>query len=389
MARVAVVVGTRPEAIKLASVIRALHSYAPKLQTMICATGQHRELLDQAMADMSLRADRNLNLMTERQALAGLLARAIAGIDEVFRDWEPDMCVVQGDTTSALAGALVAYLSQTPVAHVEAGLRSGDPLAPFPEEANRRMISQLARLHFAPTRRAAEALVTERVPSLRITVTGNTVIDSLLWARKRLATAQEPAASSRMLLVTLHRRETFGKDMEAVCRAILGIVVSRSDVRVLFPVHPSPSVRQPVRQILGEHPRIELSEPLPYRELVGALVRCHFVLTDSGGIQEEAPSLGKPVLVLRNATEREEGLVAGTASLIGTDPRRIMAAALRLLDDDALYLRMSQAKNPYGDGLAGGRIAHAIAEELGVYAGPPPTPFVAPSGAVKDATAVA
>ncbi len=364
---VILVFGTRPEVIKLAPVARALRRYGSEIETLLCSTGQHRELLDQALFDVGLHQDVDLHLMTERQPLATLLARAITALDGLFREKAPDFVVVQGDTTSAVAAALAAYLLRIPVGHVEAGLRSGDQHEPFPEEANRRVIAQLATLHFAPTEAAAATLARESPPSPRIFLTGNTVIDSLLRVREGLGSrAPGGLGEQRMLLVTLHRRESQGQCMEDVCSAIMAIVVSRPDVRVLFPVHPSPAVREPVYRILGRHPRIQLCEPLPYRELVGALDRCHFVLTDSGGIQEEAPALGKPVLVLRNATERQEGIEAGTAALVGTDPHAILRAALTLLDNDEIYARMAQARNPYGDGRAGTRIGHIIAEELGV-----------------------
>ena len=364
--RVVLVFGTRPEVIKLAPVARALSKYESDIETLLCSTGQHRELLDQALLDVGLHSDIDLHLMTERQPLATLFARAIVGVDRTLRSLGPDYVVVQGDTTSAVAAAFAAYLLRIPVGHVEAGLRSNDQYEPFPEEANRRIISQLATLHFAPTKASDAALAGESLPSPRIYLTGNTVIDSLLWVRERLKSrAPEPARHQKTVLVTLHRRVSSGECLEDVCRAIMAMVVSRPHVQVLFPVHPSPAVREPVHAILGGHPRIDLCEPLSYRELVAALDRCHFVLTDSGGLQEEAPTLGKPVLVVRNVTERREGILAGTAALVGTEPQTILRAALILLDDDSTYARMAQARNPYGDGHAGARIATILANELG------------------------
>ena len=374
-ARVALVIGTRPEAIKLAPVVRALERFRPRIEPLVCATGQHRELLDQALVDMELKVHRNLHLMSERQELAALLARAIGGLDEVLREWQPSWCVVQGDTSSALAGALAAHLRGISVAHVEAGLRSGDLSEPFPEEANRRLIAQLAQLHFAPTARAARALQGESLASPRIHVTGNTVVDSLLWMLRRLPVPARESNGRRTVLVTLHRRESFGPALARICRGLLAIAVSRPDVRIVFPVHPSPRVRGPVREILGNHPAVDLCDPLPYSDFIATLASCFLVVTDSGGVQEEAPALGKPVLVVRNKTERDEGVRAGTAWLIGTNPRRILGSALKLLDDPDAYRRMAHATSPYGDGHAGERVAHALAADLGMYSRPPPAPF--------------
>jgi len=338
------------------------------------------------MEDMDLRPDIELGLMREGQRLGALLSRTLRAVDEVLERHRPDIVVVQGDTTSATAASLASYLERIPVAHVEAGLRSGEAFEPFPEEANRRVISQLATLHFAATSSAARQLEIERVPSPRIHVTGNTVIDALLETVERYPRPRGWSTDGPVrLLVTLHRRESLGAPLAGICRALLALVVKYPRVRIHFPVHPAPAVRRPAYAILGNHPRIELVEPLPYPDFVAALNACYFVLTDSGGVQEEAPALGTPVLVLRNATERVEAIDAGTAMLVGTSPKNIVRAASWLLDTPAAHQLMSKASNPYGDGRASERIAYLLLSELGVGREPKPPAFEveAPSEPVK------
>jgi UDP-N-acetylglucosamine 2-epimerase (non-hydrolysing) len=366
--RILLVFGTRPEAIKLAPVALALRSRQAELETRLCVTGQHRDMLDQALAGFGLAADIDLNLMRPQQTLAGLTTRAIRALDGVIRRVRPDLVIVQGDTTSAFVGALAAYYHRVPVAHLEAGLRTGDLYQPFPEEGNRRLIGTLTALHFAPTSRAARQLRREGTPPERIFVTGNTVIDALLQIKRESQRGAATVCSQRrrLVLLTMHRRESFGLPLENICRAILKLVERNPDVEVAFPVHASPFVREPVLRLLAGHRRIHLSEPLDYRALVQVLDACYLVLTDSGGIQEEAPALGKPVLVLREKTERPEAIAAGTAKLVGTGTQRVLRAAERLLRDEIVYRRMAHAGSPYGDGRAAERVVDALRFHFGL-----------------------
>jgi UDP-N-acetylglucosamine 2-epimerase (non-hydrolysing) len=364
-----VIFGTRPEAIKLFPVIRALEAQ-PGIAVRSCVTAQHRGLLDQVLGIAGLVPDIDLDLMEPGQSLDRLTARLLTGLGEVMDRERPDAVIVQGDTATAMAGALAAYYRRVPVAHVEAGLRSGDIYQPWPEEVNRRIVAPIARWHFAPTDTAAAALRAETIPADAIHVTGNTVIDALHWTRGRiaadptLAAGLDPVAArlagKRLILVTTHRRENFGEGMAAIARAIIRIA-AREDVGVLFPVHPNPAVGATMAAMLGDHPRVALVDPLDYPQFVRALGLAEIVLTDSGGVQEEAPALGKPVLVLRETTERPEGVAARTAKLVGTDEERIVSEIFTLLDDKAAYGAMAQAHNPYGDGHAAARIAEILA----------------------------
>jgi UDP-N-acetylglucosamine 2-epimerase (non-hydrolysing) len=366
--KVLVVFGTRPEAIKLFPVVRALAA-RPGLDVRTCVTAQHRGLLDQVLDVAGLRPDLDLDLMEPGQTLDRLTARLLTGLGEVLDAEQPDRVIVQGDTATAMTGALAAYYRRIPVAHVEAGLRSGDIHHPWPEEVNRRMIAPIADLHFAPTQTAADALARENVTA-GVHVTGNTVIDALHWTRTRIdadpslaAGLDEVAqrfAGKRIVLVTTHRRENFGGGMEAIARAIR-TVAQRPDVAVLFPVHPNPNVGPVMDAVLGDLPNVARIAPLDYPHFIRALSMCHLALTDSGGVQEEAPALGKPVLVMRDTTERPEGVEAGTAKLIGTDERRIVSEVSTLLDDSHAYSAMARAHNPYGDGHAAERIAEIVA----------------------------
>ncbi|MGN7161651.1 non-hydrolyzing UDP-N-acetylglucosamine 2-epimerase [Sphingomonas sp. SAFR-052] len=366
--RVSVVFGTRPEAIKLFPLVHALRAH-PGFDCRVVVTAQHREMLDQVLAFAGIVPDIDLNLMTAGQSLDGLTARLLNALGPVFDAERPDRVIVQGDTASAMVAALAAYYRKVPVAHVEAGLRSHDIHHPWPEEVNRKIVASIADLHFAPTRTAADALLAENVPPSRVQVTGNTVIDALHMARDRIAadprhTAGLDAvarrfAGKRILLVTTHRRENFGGGMESIARAIARIA-ERDDIGVVFPVHPNPQVRGVMAAMLGDNPRIALIDPLDYPQFVRLLDLCYLVLTDSGGVQEEAPGLGKPVLVLRETTERPEGVAAGTARLIGSDEDRIVAEVVRLLDDPAAHAAMARAHNPFGDGHASARIVETL-----------------------------
>src|SRR5262249_47283636 len=320
--------------------------------------------------------DLDLNLMRAGQTLTSLTTRAVTALDKAMTLVQPDLAIVQGDTTSAMVGALVAYYHRVPVAHLEAGLRTGDLFQPFPEEANRRLIGALATLHFAPTPSAARRLKREGVSARQIFITGNTVIDALLRVRRDLPHegGHAPACERRLVLLTMHRRESFGHPLENICRAMLTLVERNPNVDIVSPVPASPLVRQPVERLLGSHPRTALREPLNYRAFVQLLDACDLVLTDSGGIQEEAPALGKPVLVLRNKTERREAIQAGTAQLVGTNPRRVLRAAETLLRDQVAYQAMAQARNPYGDGSSAQRVVAALRFHFGLTA-KRPAPF--------------
>ncbi len=351
--------GTRPEAIKLAPLILHLRRFPDRYTVRICATAQHRQMLDQVLKAFELVPDFDLGAMSQGQTLLASSARILAALEPVFAEVNPDLVIVQGDTTTTLCGALAAFYHRVPVAHVEAGLRTGDLAQPFPEEANRVLTSRIATLHFAPTRQAAANLAQEGI-STGVSVTGNTGIDAVLHVRDRLEqTGSEAAEADRLILITAHRRESFGDGFERICQAIL-TVADRGDAKILYPVHLNPNVRDVVNRTLASHPKITLCEPLDYVSFVGAMSRAAIILTDSGGIQEEAPSLGKPVLVLREKTERPEAVEAGTVKLVGTDVDRIVTEANRLLDSPEEYARMSRIHNPYGDGHASERIETAI-----------------------------
>jgi len=365
--RLLLVFGTRPEAIKLCPLVRELRA-RDRFQVRICVTAQHREMLDQVLGVFGIEPDHDLNLMWPGQTLSALTARILDGMEKVLAAESPDLVLVQGDTTTTLAGALSAFYQHIPVAHVEAGLRTGDLGHPFPEEINRVLTSQVTRLHFAPTRRAEANLLAEGVPPERIHVTGNTGIDAVLYVCAALETGRLPAAdwswldgSRKLIVVTSHRRENFGDGFAREMRALTRLA-ERPDVELVYPVHRNPNVLGPAHEMLGGRPHIHLIEPLPYVPFVDLLRRAYLLLTDSGGIQEEAPSLGKPVLVLREKTERPEAVEAGTVKLVGTDEERIVREAVTLLEDEAEYRRMTRVHNPYGDGQASRRIGDLLAE---------------------------
>jgi UDP-N-acetylglucosamine 2-epimerase (non-hydrolysing) len=367
--RALIVFGTRPEAIKLAPVITALRGQA---QVHVCVTGQHREMLDQVLRVFDIRADHDLNLMQPRQDLYDVTAAVLMALRDVIVGARPELVVVQGDTTTTMAAALAAFYAQVPVAHVEAGLRTGDLHRPFPEEANRRITAALADLHFAPTAGARDNLLAEGIAAERITVTGNTGIDALLQVAARLErgdiavrlpeSIEHVSRGRRLLVVTGHRRESFGEGFRKICQALRRIVEEHPDVAIVYPVHLNPNVRGPVYELLGQVPRVVLSEPLEYLPFVALMRKAEVLLTDSGGVQEEGPSLGKPVLVMRDRTERPEGVAAGVAWLVGTDPQRICAEVSRHLSGAAGYQALP--KNPYGDGKAAERIADVVTRFL-------------------------
>jgi UDP-N-acetylglucosamine 2-epimerase (non-hydrolysing) len=366
--KILVVFGTRPEAIKLAPVIGALRSVA---DVQVCVTAQHRQMLDQVLRVFAIRPDRDLNVMRAGQDLTDITAAVLSGIRDVLADERRDLVVVQGDTTTTMAVALGAFYARVPVAHVEAGLRTGDPASPFPEEINRRVTTVLADLHFAPTTGARDNLLAEGIAAECITVTGNTGIDALLATTGRLArgeiTVQLPDAveqvsrGRRLILVTGHRRESFGAGFLNICQALRQIAAEHPEVALVYPVHLNPNVREPVHRLLSGVPSIVLIEPLEYLPFVALMQRAAILLTDSGGVQEEAPSLGTPVLVMREKTERPEGITAGMATLVGTDPARICSEVNRLLRERSAGAPPSPKANPYGDGRAAERIATAVA----------------------------
>jgi UDP-N-acetylglucosamine 2-epimerase (non-hydrolysing) len=370
--KVVTIFGTRPEVIKLAPVIMELKSRPDRFVVRVCATAQHRQMLDQALSVFNISVDEDLDIMTPGQTLAEVTARAVERLDRVMDGERPDVVLVQGDTTTAFTGALTAYYHQIKVGHVEAGLRTGNKYAPFPEELNRRLIGQLADFHFAPTVRAKEALLREGFPDRHVYVTGNTVIDALLWVRghvrQRVPTLPEGLADwlkgYQMVLVTGHRRESFGEGFENICRAIRQVADNFPDVAFVYPVHLNPNVREPVNRILGGHERIYLIDPLPYEPFVWLMDQATVVLTDSGGIQEEAPSLDKPVLVMREVTERPEGIEAGVARLVGVNQASIANGLIEILSNADMRKAMTAVQNPYGDGKASQRIADILETEL-------------------------
>jgi UDP-N-acetylglucosamine 2-epimerase (non-hydrolysing) len=367
MIRVCFTLGTRPEAIKLAPVIRTFKA-SSKFETQVVLTGQHREMVAQVMDIFGLTADRDLDIMQHQQTLTDITQRSLQGLEKLFQAIAPQLVIVQGDTTTAFAAALAAFYQQIPIGHVEAGLRTGNLFDPFPEEANRRLISQIAQLHFAPTDLAVENLHKSGVTG-EIHETGNTVIDALLTVANSQPACDIPGldwSKYRTLLATVHRRENWGEPLQHIAAAMLQILAEFPDTALLLPLHRNPTVREPLTQILGNHPRVFLTEPLDYTQLVGAIQRSYLLLTDSGGLQEEAPSLGKPVLVLRDTTERPEAVTGGTAKLVGTDTATITAAASELLSSVDAYQAMATAINPFGDGSASAQILAAVEKFFGV-----------------------
>jgi len=379
--KVMTIFGTRPEAIKMAPVVLELQKHPEQIQAIVAVTAQHREMLDQVLNLFSIHPDYDLNIMSQGQTLFDITARALTGLNQVLAEAKPDIVLVHGDTTSTFVGALAAFYHKIPVGHVEAGLRTGDKYSPYPEEMNRKLAGALTDLHFAPTAMARDNLLAEAVPSERIFVTGNTVIDGLLATIKPdyvfpagLHEVMSELAGRRMILVTTHRRENLGEPMRHVYQALRDIISEIPDTVAVFPVHRNPQVREVVQSELGGLERVILIDPLEYEPFANLMGIANIVLTDSGGIQEEAPSLGKPVLVLRDTTERPEALDAGTAKLIGTSRKRVYEELKLLLTDAASYSRMAEATNPYGDGQAAVRIVDFLLHHFGLTK-KTPTPF--------------
>jgi UDP-N-acetylglucosamine 2-epimerase (non-hydrolysing) len=365
--KVMTVIGTRPEAIKMAPVIKSLMNYSEEVESVVCVTAQHREMLDQALKIFEIVPDYDLNLMNPNQSLSLLTANILTALDEVITFEKPDWVLVQGDTTTAMVASLVAYYHRIKLGHVEAGLRTNDKFQPFPEEINRRIADILADAYFAPTQNSRMNLLKEGIRSESIVVTGNTVIDALMMISQRVAgrpldSRISTSINNRLLiLVTVHRRESFGKPLENICKALARIAFSCQDkIQIVYPVHLNPNVRKTVYEILSGIPNISLIEPVNYEKLVGLMSKAYLIMTDSGGIQEEAPTLHKPVLVLRDVTERPEAIEAGAAKLIGTDADRIYSETIRLIEEPKSYYHMSNAINPYGDGQAGQRIVQFL-----------------------------
>lgn len=369
--RILIVFGTRPEAVKMAPVVHRLRAH-PELTVNVCVTAQHREMLDQVLSLFEIVPDFDLDLMKPGQDLFLLTGRILEGMKQPLEAFQPDLVLVHGDTTSTFAAALASFYHGASVGHVEAGLRTGRKDSPFPEEMNRRLASALTDLHFAPTDSARANLLREGIPGAQIFVTGNTAIDALLWMSGRIDSGEvdvetgleDRIGDRRLVLVTAHRRESFGEGFERICGALADLACRYADHLFVYPVHRNPNVVEPVHRHLSGLSNFILTDPLPYAPFVGLMKRSHLILTDSGGIQEEAPSLGKPVIVLRDTTERPEAVEAGTVILVGNDREKIVAEAVRLLDDDEEHGRMARKINPYGDGHAAERIEAAILKNL-------------------------
>lgn len=371
MKKVLFIFGTRPEAIKMAPLVKEMKRREDEFTVKICVTGQHREMLDQVLRFFSIEPDYDLDIMKPNQTLFDVTASTLVKLQQPIEDFRPDIILVQGDTTSVLAGALAAYYEHIDVGHVEAGLRSGDVYSPFPEEINRQLVSKIARYNFTPTKRAADALLKEGIEKKRIFLTGNTVIDALILGLQIINHSKIDFSShmpgidwnKKIILVTGHRRESFGLGFEKICHAVKKLAEDNDDIEIVYPVHLNPNVQEPVNRILGDISNIHLVKPLEYPELIWLMEKSYLVLTDSGGIQEEAPTLGKPVLVMREVTERIEGVEAGTAKVVGTDDNAIYKEAQKLINDEATYHKMANAVNPYGDGTASIRIADILSRK--------------------------
>jgi len=365
MLEILTVFGTRPEAIKMAPVIKELEKYPDKVKSIVCVTGQHREMLDQVLEIFDITPDIDLDLMEENQTLEDLTAKVFPEITRVIKNIHPDILLVQGDTTTAMLTGLAAFYQKVQVGHVEAGLRTNDIYNPFPEEINRRLISAVSNYNFAPTETAYKALINEGFKKDSIYITGNTVIDALFMTvkKKHKLTPDIPLNDRRIILVTAHRRESFGVPFENVCNALKDIAIRNKDIEIIYPVHLNPNIQKPVNEILANIERVHLIEPLKYLDFVHLMEKSYLILTDSGGIQEEAPALGKPVLVMREKTERPEAVEVGTVKLVGTDMKRIVKETEKLLNDKKAYDRMSKAHNPYGDGKAAKRIVKILLDK--------------------------
>ena len=368
MLRPLLVFGTRPEAIKMAPVVKACQAH-PNVEPIVCLTGQHKEMLAQVTEYFAIDADMDLELMKPNQTLAGLTAGCVEGIDKIIVEREPHCVVAQGDTTTVMASSLAAFYRHVPMVHVEAGLRTGNLLSPWPEEMNRRITGLIAGLHCAPTQRSADNLLAEKVDPGTVHVTGNTVIDALLWAAERERAAEAPWSAKhaflgddRMVLITGHRRENFGGGFESICKAIAELAAKFTDHHFVYPVHLNPNVQEPVKRLLGDHSNVHLIPPAAYPEFVWLMDRSTLIISDSGGVQEEAPSLQKPVLVMRDTTERPEAMEAGACELVGTSAERIVQRATDLLTDETEYKKHQIDVNPYGDGKASEKIVNLMVE---------------------------
>ena len=376
--KIMVIYGTRPEAVKVAPLIRALEA-SPIFTPQVAVTAQHRSMLDQVNEVFDIKPEFDLDIHRPGQTLTSITTRALHGVQELLAEQHPDAIVVQGDTTTVFAAALAAFYEQIPVVHLEAGLRTGNPYSPYPEEINRRLATRLTALHLAPTATSKSNLLAENVEPAAVVVTGNTVIDALLWAVGREFDYGEPAladldaSAAPVLLVTAHRRESWGTPLRKVGRALARIASEHRDLRIVFPIHRNPAVRDAILPAIGHLPNVTVTEPLPYGGFARLMNRATVILTDSGGVQEEGPSLGKPVLVMRDTTERPEAVLAGTVRLVGTDPDLIVDSVGRLLTDPAAYTAMANAVNPYGDGRASERAVAALAHHFSL--GPPPDEF--------------
>ncbi|MEO3947211.1 UDP-N-acetylglucosamine 2-epimerase (non-hydrolyzing) [Gorillibacterium sp. CAU 1737] len=374
--KVMTVFGTRPEAIKMAPLVLELERHPEEIESVVCLTAQHRQMLDQVMETFAIQADYDLNVMKDRQSLEELTVRVIQGLQPVLAEAKPDLVLVHGDTITTFLASYAAFLQQIQVGHVEAGLRTWNKLSPYPEEMNRQLTGVLADLHFAPTSWSAGNLLKENKPQDRVFITGNTITDvpSYMVREGYTHPMLDWAKGKRLILMTAHRRESQGEPHRQIFRAVKRIADEFEDVAIVYPVHLSPAVREPAGEILGHHPRIQLIDPLDVMDMYNFYPHTHLILTDSGGLQEEAPSFGVPVLVLRDTTERPEGVDAGTLELVGTKEEDVYARTKALLTDDELYARMSQAANPYGDGHASERIVQAIKYHFGI-AQDGPEPF--------------
>ncbi len=369
--KVMVVFGTRPEAIKMAPVVQAMKKQ-DNIKCLVVVTAQHREMLDQVLSLFKIVPDYDLNLMIHGQSLAGLTSKILEGMDWILAESKPDLVLVQGDTTTAFAAALVAYYHKIPIGHVEAGLRTGQKYFPWPEEINRKLAGSLADLHFAPTKVSRDNLLREGINAENVFITGNTVIDALKatvrddyeFKDESLKEILNTNKDKRLIMMTTHRRENWGDPMAQIYEALKTILQDFPDTYVIFPVHKNPTVREVVNKILGDHPRVFLIEPMDYESFINLMSKTYLILSDSGGIQEEAPSLGKPVLVVRDTTERPEAVAAGTVNIVGTSYDKVVEGIKLLLIDHSIYKKMCQAKNPYGDGFASERIAKIIVENL-------------------------
>ena len=370
MIKVMTVFGTRPEAIKMAPLVKELEK-CDKIQSIVAVTAQHRQMLDQVLEIFDIKPDYDLNIMQPKQTLAQITTKALVGLEQVINEAKPDIVLVHGDTSTTFAGALAAFYCQTMIGHVEAGLRTYDKYSPWPEEMNRRLTGQMTDLHFSPTVSNKNNLLKENIDENKIYITGNTVIDALQTTVKSDYVFADDTlnkldySKSRVILMTAHRRENLGEPLRNICEAVREVVLSHSDVEVVYPMHMNPLVRETAREILGDLDRVHLIEPLDVQEMHNAMERCYMVMTDSGGLQEEAPSLGKPVIVLRNETERPEAVEAGTVVMGGVYKQDIIDRACELLDDSSIYSKMAQTANPYGDGNASKRIVEAILYAFG------------------------